>query len=42
MLNLKDFDYILWKDGEGRCFVKVKFTDEVTEVSVLGLSRRAA
>ena len=33
MLNLKDFDYILWKDSEGRCFVKVKFTDEVTEVS---------
>ena len=33
MLNLKEFDYILWKDGEGRCFVKVKFTDEVTEVS---------
>ena len=33
MLNLKDFDYILWKDSEGRCFVKVKYTDEVTEVS---------
>ena len=33
MLNLKEFDYILWKDSEGRCFVKVKYTDEVTEVS---------
>lgn len=33
MLNLKDFDYILWKDSEGRCFVKVKFTDEVSEVN---------
>lgn len=33
MLNLKEFDYILWKDSEGRCFVKVKFTDEVSEVN---------
>lgn len=33
MLYLKEFDYILWKDSEGRCFVKVKYTDEVTEVS---------
>lgn len=33
MLNLKEFNYILWKDSEGRCFVKVKDTDEVTEVS---------
>lgn len=33
MINLKDFDYILFKDEQGRCFVKIKNTGEITEIN---------
>lgn len=33
MLNLKSFDYFLFKDEQGRCFVKIKSTDEIVEIN---------
>lgn len=34
MRSNNDFDYNLWKDNKGNCFVRVKSTGEVSEVSV--------
>ena len=33
MINLKDFDYILFKDEQGRCCVKIKSSGETVEVN---------
>lgn len=33
MINLKDFDYILFKDEKGKCFVKIKSSGEIVEVN---------
>ena len=33
MINIKGFDYILFKDEEGRSFARIKRTNEIVEVS---------
>jgi len=33
MYKIKDFDYDLWKSADGKCFVRVRNTGEVCEVS---------
>lgn len=33
MYKIKDFDYELWKDADGKCFARVRSTGEVYEIS---------
>lgn len=33
MYKIKDFDYDLWKDTDGKCYARVRSTGEVCEIS---------